>query len=362
MNKREQEIFDWLCLARTDGIGPISFFGLLAKFGDAKTAITQLPKILAKNGNQKYHIPAFSQIEAEIKATLEFGGRFFLANDDDFPIELGNINPPPPIISAVGNFSLLAKPKVAIVGARNASMVGMKMARELAGNLGKNGFVITSGLARGIDGAAHIASLHTGTIAVVAGGIDHIYPPEHSELYEKIKELGLIVSENRFSAQVFARDFPRRNRIISGLSKGVIVVEAEEKSGSLISARFANEQGREVMAVPGSPLDARAMGPNNLIKEGAALITNANDVLQILSSQLRLNTPRNPAFLQNSPLIIENGLKENILELLSPVPISLDEICMQTSLPWRTIAAIIVELELEGKAYMKMGNMVSNCQ
>lgn len=361
MNARETEIFNWLKLARTDGIGPISFFGLLAKFGDAKSALNAIPKITAKSGALKYKIPNDDVIYQEIENTQKFGGRFFLAKDDEYPLELKNINPPPPIISAVGNFSLLSKPKIAIVGARNASMVGIKMARELAGNLSKAGFIITSGLARGIDGAAHVASLNGGTIAVVAGGIDHIYPPEHKELYEKIKEVGLIISENRFGAEVFARDFPRRNRIISGLSLGVIVVEAEEKSGSLISARFANEQGREVMAIPGSPLDPRAFGPNHLIKEGAALITNSNDVIDIIQSQRKFKEDSFEYENQYSNHEIDENLNQEILALLSPVPISMDELCMQTGHPWRVIAAAIVELEIEGKAFIKNGNMVANC-
>lgn len=357
----QSDLFDWLKLARTDGIGPISFFGLLAKYGEAKNVLRALPSLIAKNGNQKYKIPNDDEIHKEIDDTLKFGGHFIAANSKDFPLELKNIAPPPPIISVIGNLSLLTKPKIAMVGPRNASMVGMKMAREIASDLGKAGFVVVSGLARGIDGASHIASLNTGTIAVVAGGIDHIYPPEHAQLYEKIKELGLIVSENRFSAQVFARDFPRRNRIISGLSLGVIIVEAEEKSGSLITARFANEQGREVMAIPGSPLDARAFGPNQLIKEGATLITNAQDVIDAINHQKKIC--ENDNYFENNKvkLEIDDNLKSQILALLSPTPINIDEICLHTNLPWRTIAACIVELELEGKAFIKNSNMVSNC-
>ena len=359
--KSEQELFDWLCLARTDGIGPITFFGLLTKFGDAKSALAQLPNFATKLGNQKYTAPSLQSIETEIKNTNEFGGRFLLANQSDFPKHLAQIAPPPPIISVIGNLSLFSKPIVGIVGARNASGVGIKMAREIASGLGASGFVVASGLARGIDGAAHIAALNTGTIAVVAGGIDHIYPPEHFELYHKIKENGLIVSENPFGAQVFARDFPRRNRIISGLSNGIIVIEAEEKSGSLITARFALEQNREVMAVPGSPLDPRAFGPNALIKDGAALVTSAQDVIACFEGFQKMREPDGPHNnFTSQPLKIDKSSIEEIAGLLSPTPISLNELSQQTQLPWRTVAAIIVELELEGRAFMRHGNMVAN--
>ncbi len=360
-SKSEQELFDWLSLARTDGIGPITFFGLLAKFGDAKSALTQLPKFATKLGAQKYKAPEPEAIEAEIKNTHDFGGKFLLASQSDFPKQLAQIAPPPPIISVIGNISLFSKPTIGIVGARNASGIGIRMAREIASGLGAAGFVVASGLARGIDGAAHIASLNSGTIGVVAGGIDHIYPPEHCELYHKIKENGLIVSENPFGAQVFARDFPRRNRIISGLSMGIIVIEAEEKSGSLITARYALEQNREVMAVPGSPLDPRAYGPNALIKDGAALITSAQDVIACFEGFQKM---REPDFslngFTNQSLKIDKSSIEEIAALLSPTPISLDELSQQTGLPWRTVAAIIVELELDGRAFMRHGNMVAS--
>lgn len=359
--KSEQELFDWLSLARTDGIGPITFFGLLAKFGDAKSALSQLPKFATKLGNQKYKAPNAETIVAEIKNTHDFGGKFLLANQSDFPIQLAQIAPPPPIISVIGNLSLFSKPTIGIVGARNASGVGIRMAREIATGLGAAGFMVASGLARGIDGAAHIASLNTGTIGVVAGGIDHIYPPEHYDLYHKIKESGLIVSENPYGAQVYARDFPRRNRIISGLSLGIIVIEAEEKSGSLITARYALEQNREVMAVPGSPLDPRAYGPNSLIKEGALLVTSAADVIACLEGFQKLSEPEAPlSSFSSQSLQIDKSSIEEIFGLLSPTPISLDELSQQTGLPWRTVAAIIVELELEGRAFMRHGNMVAS--
>jgi DNA processing protein len=353
-------LINWLRLARTDGVGPVTFFGLLTKYSTPENALKAVAKFSTQSGNLKYSIPPLEQIIQEIELTEKYGGKFLTADDKLFPIGLGALTPPPPIISVIGNLSLLQKPMIAMVGARNASMAGMKMAQNLARNLGNAGYVIVSGLARGIDGAAHIASIETGTIAVVAGGIDHIYPPEHDGLYHKIAEYGAIISENPFGAKVFARDFPRRNRIISGLSLGTIVVEAEEKSGSLITARFANEQGREVMAVPGSPLDPRAAGPNNLIKEGASLVTSHHDVLGNVSSNFKISSSDSYEYKSNTDFNPDDALKKQIEELLSPAAISLDEICRYTGYSWRIIAAIIIELELEGKAFLKSGNMVAN--
>lgn len=348
-------------LARTEGIGPITFFGLLGKFGNAYDALKAIPNFSTKLGAAKYRTLDKKIIETEIAKTHEFGGQFLLANGENFPHQLAQIAPPPPIISFVGDLALLHKPIIGIVGARNASGIGIRMAREIAAGLGEAGFVIASGLARGIDGAAHHASIKSGTIGVVAGGIDHIYPPEHSELYHKIKEHGTIVSENPFGAQVFARDFPRRNRIISGLSLGIVVIEAQEKSGSLITARFALEQNREVMAVPGSPLDPRAFGPNSLIKDGAHLVTSADDIVSCVNGFAKMREPESPILgFQVIELQIDKSIIKEVEQLLSPTPISLDELSAQTQLPWRTVAAIIVELEMDGRAFMRHGNMVAN--
>ncbi|MEK7660553.1 MAG: DNA-processing protein DprA [Pseudomonadota bacterium] len=360
MSKNNDLVY-WLRLSRTEGIGPVTFFGLLAKFGDAKTALEAVPRFNTKSGTQKYKIPPLETIKAEIDATHKFGGKILRVIDDEYPNNLAQIAPPPPVISVIGNLSLLQKPMVGVVGARNASAIGIRIARELSAGLGAMGYVVVSGLARGIDGAAHKAALNIGTIAVLAGGIDHIYPAEHAELYHNIKEIGLVVSENAFNAEVTARDFPRRNRIISGLCSGVIITEAEEKSGSLITARFALEQNREVMAVPGSPLDPRAAGPNGLIKQGAQLVTNAADVHACLQGFGKVSEPDGKRDYGNSTPIEANASTIKQIEiLLSPTPISIDELCEITSLQWRSIAAIIVELELEGRAIMTSGNKVSS--
>ena len=263
-----------LRLIRTPNIGPITFRQLLGRYGSAVEAINALPE-LAKKGGRKKPLTAYakSKAQAEIKALDKIGGHLLVCGDQSYPAALSHIEDAPPILMALGDISLLNKKTFAIVGARNASLVGLKIAGNAAAKLGKAGYVIASGLARGIDGAVHSASITTGTIAVVAGGIDVVYPREHQTLYEQIVEYGLVISEMPLGTQPIARHFPPRNRIISGLSIGVLIVEATDRSGSLITARMANEQGREIFAVPGSPLDPRAKGPNSLIRDGASTCT-----------------------------------------------------------------------------------------
>jgi DNA processing protein len=356
----DKERRDWVRLARSEGVGPVTFFGLLARFGTVGDAITALPDLIAKSGRRNLKLITAAQAEDEIAATIAFGGHIIAACEPAFSKALAAITPPPPIISVLGHVGLLTKPTIGIVGARNASAAGLRIAREFGAGLGQAGYVVASGLARGIDGAAHKASLPCGTIAVLAGGIDHIYPPEHADLHTQIAERGLIVSESPLHAAVHARDFPRRNRIISGLSLGVVVIEAEARSGSLITARFAGEQGREVLAVPGSPLDPRAAGPNGLIKEGARLVTCAEDIVEALSGSLGLGEREGRHFVhQSGPIAMDAGLVAQVAGLLSPVPVSLEDLSRDTGLPWRTIAAIIVELELNGLAVTQVGGLVS---
>jgi DNA processing protein len=348
----DNERRDWVRLARSEGVGPVTFFGLLARFGNVSDAIAALPDLIAKTGRKGLKLATAAQAEDEIAATLAFGGHIIAACEPGFSKALGAITPPPPIITIHGH----AKPTIGIVGARNASAAGLRIAREFAAGLGQAGYVVASGLARGIDGAAHMASLECGTIAVLAGGIDHIYPPEHDRLHAQISERGLIVSES----PLHAADFPRRNRIISGLSLGVVIVEAEARSGSLITARFAGEQGREVLAVPGSPLDPRAAGPNGLIKDGARLVTCVEDVVEALLGSSGLGERDNDHFIhQSSALALDNSLVEQVANLLSPVPMSLEDLSRDSGLPWRTIAAIVVELELNGRAITQVGGRVS---
>ena len=279
---KNSERLAWLRLTRTENIGPATFANLIARFGGAEAALAAVPGLAARGGKREFILPPENEIVAEFAALQKIGGRFLLSCEPEFPHGLAALDPPPPVIAVLGHGHLLQREMVAIVGARNASALGRKLAWTLAHDLGETGLAIVSGLARGIDAAAHEAALETGTVAVVAGGIDIVYPPENQALYEAIRERGALISEMRLGEAPQARHFPRRNRLISGLARGVVVVEAAERSGSLITAQFALEQGREIFAVPGSPLDPRDRGCNRLLREGATLTESASDVLAVL--------------------------------------------------------------------------------
>lgn len=352
---------DWLRLARTDGVGPVTFFGLLARHGTAAAVLEALPSHLARSGRGTGAICTPARAEDELAAVEACGARILCACEPAFPGNLAAITPPPPLITIKGRAALFSRPAVAIVGARNASAAGQRLAREMAAGLGAAGWVVVSGLARGIDGAAHRAALPTGTVAAMAGGIATVYPPEHQELYEQIAEAGCLVAESPLGTQIHAGDFPRRNRIISGLSAGVVVVEAEVRSGSLITARFAGDQGRDVMAVPGSPLDPRAGGTNALIRDGARLVTGAADVIETLSSLRGLTEPSDPVRpgTPAPPIEPDEAVLRTLAGLLSPTPTTLDELAAASGLPWRTVAAAIVELEIRGLAELQTGQKVT---
>ncbi len=355
---------DWLRLARTQNVGPVTFAQLMLRYGDAGRALEALPEIASRAARGKsVTIPPADSIAREIEAAAKYGARIVASCEPDFPTLLHALDPPPPALTLLGNAALAAQPSCAIVGARNASAAGRKIARDMAAELGKAGYTIVSGLALGIDGEAHAASLSTGTIAVLGGGIDHVYPPQHDRLYAEIAQQGLIVSEMPFGHRAKAQDFPRRNRIITGLARGTVVVEAAERSGSLISARVANEQGREVMAVPGSPLDPRAAGTNNLIRNGAALVRHAGDVLEVLSSLPLLRVSAPPA----DPYDAAHGGGDPILpselarvrEALSPHAMPLDEIARAAGVSAARAGAILMELELAGEAVTFSGGMAA---
>ncbi|HRX73667.1 MAG TPA: DNA-processing protein DprA [Hyphomonas sp.] len=357
------ERLDWIRLARTNGIGPVSFFQLLHRFKTPTAALEALPDLSGRSRRaQPLAPPARSEVEAELKAVQRYGARIVLSTDAEYPPLLRDLGPPPPILTLLGKADLAARPTVAIVGARNASAAGRKIARDMAAELGRNGFTIVSGLALGIDGEAHAASLSTGTIAVLGGAIDHVYPPQHERLYAEIAASGLVISESPFGYRAKAQDFPRRNRIITGMSLGTVVVEAAERSGSLISARMAAEQGREVMAVPGSPLDPRAAGTNGLLHQGATLVRHAGDVLDVLSSLDRRRVsappPRPFDFAPVSGEPSESDLKR-VLEALSPHPMPIDEIARASSLPAARCAAILLELEISGEAQTLPGGLAA---
>lgn len=357
----DAERVDWVRLARTPNVGPVTFFQLLGRFGSAGSALEGLPDLARKSrSGRELSPPDPDLVERELEATRKYGARILASCEPDYPDLLAALDPPPPVLTALGRTELAAKPTVAIVGARNASAAGRKLARDLASDLGKAGFVIVSGLALGIDGEAHAASLDTGTIAVLGGAIDHIYPPQHERLYAEIAAQGLILSESHFGYRAKGQDFPRRNRIITGLSRGVVVVEAAERSGSLISARVAGEQGREVMAVPGSPLDPRAAGTNRLIRQGAALVRHADDVLEILSS-LRFDGVAAPSSRFDTPPDgdIPQGLAERVKQALSPHPMPIDEIARAAAASPAQCAAILMELELSGEAETLPGGLAA---
>lgn len=282
--------------------------------------------------------------------------------DQDFPPLLKQLGPPPPVLTILGDVSLFQKRSVALVGARQASAAGRKLARDIAAALSNEDFVIVSGLARGIDGEAHAASLPGGTIAVLGGGVDHIYPPQHRDLYRAVSEQGAILSESPFGHRATAKDFPRRNRIITGLSEGVVVIEAAERSGSLISARTALEQNREVMAVPGSPLEPRSAGSNRLLRQGALLVRNAEDVIEALSNPLsgKIQSPP-PSFYEDpeeTPNIPANQI-EAVKLVLGPQPMPIPDIARAADIGSARCAAILVELEIAGEAATYAGGFAA---
>ena len=343
----------WLRLARTSTVGPVTFERLLKRYGDVTTALNDLPRIIR---NKSVKVPTLDEIQAEIEVSHERGIDIIASCEKRYPKLLKQLSPPPPIISAWGNLSLSEKPSIAIVGSRNASAMGQKFTRTLAHDLGEMGYVIVSGLARGIDRNAHVAALSSGTIAVLGGGVDHIYPRENTDLYHDIKDQGLIVSESPLGYKATARDFPRRNRIISGLSSAVIIVEAAQRSGTLITARYALEQNREVMAVPGSPLDPRAKGCNQLIQQGAALITNATDVHDIIERLPRPDLFEPDGFdFQAEPFDYTKAgpdiaqAKPKLLALLGPSFAPRDEVIRLSGLPISIANAALLELELNAE-------------
>lgn len=348
-------------LARTPRVGPVTFFELISRFSTATAALDALPSLT--RGKRTAQPPSLDQIEREWEQTHAIEGTFLFPPQADYPALLKQNAPPPPVLSVLGDLSVLKKRCVSIVGARQASAIGRKIARDIAGDLSLHGFAIASGLARGIDGEAHAASLDGGTIAVLGGGIDHIYPTQHERLYRAIKEQGVLVSESPIGHKATARDFPRRNRIITGLSEGVVVIEAAERSGSLISARTALEQNREVMAVPGSPLEPRAAGSNRLLRSGATLVRHADDVIEALnhvgSSYLRAPDPPN---YQDDPSVPDNIPEDQIQavhRVLSYEPVAIEDIARAANLGTARCAAILVELELSGKAMTYAGGRAS---
>ncbi len=386
---------DWLQLIRSDNVGPRTFRGLLNRYGSAGAALEALPG-LASSVGRSLRVATRDGVMREMEASARRGVSFICLGEPDYPAALLAIDAPPPVLAVRGNIKILSRAMVAIVGARNASAAGLVLAERLSRGIAETGSVIVSGLARGIDLRAHQCTLATGTVAVLAGGHNRIYPDDHADLVEQILEHGAVISEMPLEWEPRGRDFPRRNRIVSGLSLAVVVIEAALNSGSLITARFANEQGREVFVVPGSPLDPRCEGSNNLLRQGATICTKAEDVINALAP---LAGPPQPDLFRESrddydsatePLWDEANLFDHadpppqsaprqemdepasttitqadtdaasrVTELLGPSPVSLDDLSRLSGLPMAALRPVLMELEIEGRLLRHGVNLVS---
>jgi len=392
-----------LRLIRSENVGPVTFRDLINYYGGAKEALLALPEMVRRAGGRRpISICPAARAEAELEAAYRYGAVPLFTIEPGYPAALAHLPAPPPLIYAKGRLELTQQDALAVVGARNASAAGMAMTRLIAARCGEAGYVIVSGLARGIDGGAHQAALSTGTIAVLAGGVDFVYPPEHAALHGRISETGCLVSEMPPGFKPRGQDFPRRNRIISGLSLGIVVIEAARRSGSLITAHAATEQGREVMAVPGHPLDPRSEGPNSLLKtSGATMVTSAEDVLNVLapmrghggisaarlalqdaaaandceiggasrahvdsivamvSDPIAAVVPRGDILAGGSPPAPTNAPIDTVLAALGPAPTTVDEIVRATGLSARDVRIVLLELSLAGRVEQHGGQLVS---
>ena len=408
----DRQRLDWLRLFRSENIGPRTFQSLLNRFGGAEAALYALPGMLPQKNGRTVTLCSIADAEREMETAHRYGARFIARGEPDFPPTLAAIDAGPPIIAVKGRVEALKNPSVAIVGSRNASAAGLKMTERLAVGLNEAGFAIVSGLARGIDTRAHQTSLDFGTIAVLAGGLDRPYPPDNVKLLEALLDRGAVVAEMPFGWEPRGRDFPRRNRIISGLAYGTVIVEAARKSGSLITARFALEQNREVFAVPGSPLDPRAEGANDLIKQGATLVASAADVITVLMPMLGKEIVIHESYMNDDgasgaeahldeplwdeldlpgiaapPHIVVSSMdsfeeaarpaisfepqasnahqadtassRERIVLALGPSPMELDEIIRTSGVPLRDAHSILLDLEMEGRIERHGGNRIS---
>ena len=368
----DSDVFARIRLLRSPGIGPVSYFQLLRRFGDAVAALEALPGLAARGGARYRPVPA-AKIESEMARLHGAGAQYLFHDSPAFPRLLAALETPPPVLTWRGDLSLLGQGAVALVGARNASAGACRLAREFAAALSARGLAVVSGLARGIDAAAHRGALAGmghggGTIGVIASGIDVTYPPEHAELQEAVAQRGLLLAEMPPGTEPLARHFPFRNRIIAGLAAGTVVVEAAPRSGSLITARLASEAGREVMAVPGSPLDSRSRGCNELIRDGAVLVQSADDIAELLE---RFEGParaslREPIWAGIEPVAPDPGLgsdedggEVNIAHLLGTAPVAIDELIRQSGVSAGAVQMALIELELAGRLIRHAGGRVS---
>ena len=358
----EEDLLDWLRLLRSRRVGISTFFRLMRTHGSAAASLEALPQIARDAGVENYKVCPISFVEAELDRAKIAGITPVTIGSPDYPENLTNISDAPPILWCLGDVKLLKAPTVALVGARNASSLGTRMARRLARELGEAGIIVASGMARGVDTAAHLEALDKGTIAILAGGVDVVYPAENATLAQEIAERGLRISEQPTGHRPHARDFPRRNRLISGLSSAVVVVEAAARSGSLITARTALDQGREVLAVPGHPFDARADGCNMLLRDGAQLVRHVDDILEVLKLEEPTQNTSEPDAKREAPpstIAQSNALHKRILERLGPSPIAEDQLIRDIGAPAREVSPEIVTLEMEGKIHRAPGGLLS---
>jgi DNA processing protein len=364
----DEQRLDWLRLIRSQNVGPRTFRALLNHFGGARAALEALPALARRGGASVPQICSREQAEREIEAGRKLGVSLVALGEAEYPRRLQMIDDAPPLIAIRGQDGVLAMPLVGIVGSRNASAAGVKITERLTRGLCEAGFAIASGLARGIDAATHRASLASGTVAVLAGGQDRVYPPEHVDLLDDILGTGAAVTEMPLGWEPRARDFPRRNRLISGVALGVVIVEAAKRSGSLITARLALEQGREVFAVPGSPLDPRAEGTNSLIKQGATPVTDADDIVGVLAPMVerenfsaRAIDAGDGELREEPPLVAEPHDEERarVIALLSPAPVSIDDLIRLSGASPRVVRMVLLELDIAGRLERHGSGLIS---
>ena len=363
----DRQRISWLRLIRTDNVGPATFRDLINHFGSAEQALGMLPELSRRGGSARpVRIATVEDAERELDVARRFGARFVGVGEPEYPYALRQIEAAPPLLAIKGEVRVTTPPAVGMVGSRNASISGAKFAAQIARALGTAGYTVVSGMARGIDAAAHQASLPTGTIAAMAGGLDRPYPPENQRLFEEITSEGLAVSEMPFGWEARARDFPRRNRLIAGIGLGVIVVEAASRSGSLITARLAGEFGRLVFAVPGSPLDPRCEGTNSLLKQGAIVTTGPDDVLEALAPLSQMELPilsQADEPVQDGegrlPELPDDSARARIVDALGPTPVEIDDIIRHVDLDAATVYLALLELDLAGRLHRQPGGLVS---
>lgn len=355
----EQKTIASLRLIRSENIGPRTFFSLVSKFGNAQNALDMLPEIIAKGGKKNVRICSIEAAQKELAATAKAGIKTLIHEDEAYPDLLKQIYDAPPVLFYKGDVQLASRKQIGVVGTRNASANACSITQKLCREIAAEGLVVTSGLARGVDTNAHKAALKTGTIAVVANGLDSVYPPENAKLFDEITEHGLLLTENPIGTSPQSRHFPARNRIIAGISQGVLVVEAAKKSGSLITADFAAREGREIFAVPGSPLDPRCSGTNFLLKNGAVLVESGRDIIENLGREIQPKLFEMEDDFDEEIFEFNNdNFRDDVVAKLSASPVNIDEISQQTSIPIKLVNEVLLELEIAGKLERSYGNKV----